>query len=882
MYKQFLVLFFFLAILSFSCSDEVNQGSQDTLPKQDAAIDTGFICRNKNDCPSGKDCINGKCVDIEEDTGFDAGFDAGDTGDGGKYCTKDDECPANYKCNLSNNTCEEIKEPKVCLSEKEMDFGYVQYGQSKEKCVVMTNCGNAALAVTGVDFGSSTATAYQFKAGQEKKKTLEPNSSDYLEICVIVVPNSEEAPQGTVEVYTNAEPPKVVIPLKSQYKGSSDFVFLDDTNKKIWPDGNTSTFKVDFGLVGPGNKKSLRFKVANATDGDKPLLIKTLDKFAPQFSGRFYDISDDTKDLTLPIIVGPSQTVGLELTYAPTQRSPKDQGNLLIETNDFDIDNNGTADNGKLMIECSGVAEYPPDISVDPLSIDFGEVQKGVKNPPKKKILIVNTADPVAGQTLKITVNLKDLEEDSFNINPSGYIEIPAGYSKELDVTFCPTATDRRTNTIEITTNVMQQSKEVINIPLRGIGIDPNMVVKIIGDENQSNVLDFGEVKINTSLEKFIQVLNSTNVKNSDLVVQEPEIITQDSAFSYMSSKSFVNGYLRLSPGESFTITVKYSPKQVGNNSTVLRIRSNDEEIQVKDIVLIGRAVDYNGLPIAIAKIVDSSSDPKKGYFEKNTKVLIDGSESKDQDIPPAGTNIITKYIWSMEEKPTNSKASLSRVEGVTTDIIVDTEGIYKIGLKVVDDEGFESTNIDVVTIIGVSKENLFISTSRNTGLKGFLLTYCWKCLCGDCNNYYDLRYEYSSLIVSKSVYKNLEGYTCGFQVDDPQDPKNTCKWQNLGEVILTTYCNGNIFVKDYILNPLEIEYNSAPIDENLHEYIYRLEYMDDSICSGTSSLDVRTDFKINGKLVKSINSTLYTKGEKKDIARIKRQFGKFEIVELP
>lgn len=881
MYKWLLSIFLLSVVISISCSDEVNQVGQDTLQKQDATIDIGFICRNKNDCPSGKDCINGKCVDVEEDTGFDAGFDAGDTGNGGKYCTKDEECPQNYKCNLSNNTCEEIKEPKVCLTENEIDFGYVQYGQSKEKCVVMTNCGNADLSVTGVDFGSNTSSAYQFKAGQERKKTLKPNSSDYLEICVIIVPNSEEAPQGTVEVYTNAEPPKVVIPLKSQYKGSADLVFLDDTNKKIWPDGNTSTFKVDFGLVGPGNKKSLKFKIANATDGDKPLLIKTLDKFAPQFSGRFYDISDDTKDLTLPIIVGPSQTIGLELIYAPTQRSPKDQGNLLIETNDFDIDNNGTSDNGKLMIECSGVAEFPPDISVDPLSIDFGEVQKGVKNPPKRKILIVNTADPIAGQTLKVNIKLTDLGEDSFSLNPIGYIEIPAGYSKEVDITFCPTATDRRTNTVQIKTNVTQQDKEEINIPLEGIGIDPNMVVKIIGDENQSDVIDFGEVKVNTSLEKFIQVQNSTSVKNSDLVVQEPEIITQDGTFSYISSKSFVNGYLTLPQGDSFTITVKYSPKQVGNNSTVLRIRSNDEENPLKDIVLTGRGLDYNGFPIAIAKIVDSS-DPKKGYFEKNIKVLIDGSDSKDQDIPPGDTNIITKYIWSMEEKPQNSQATLSRLEGVTTDIIVDTEGIYKIGLKVIDDEGFESTNKDIVTIVGISKENLLISTSRNTGLKGFLLNYCWKCLCGDCNDYYDLRYEFSSLIVFKSIYKNLEGYTCGFKVDDPQDPKNTCKWQNLGEVILTTYCNGNIFKPDYILNPLEVEYNSAPIDENLHEYIYRLEYIDDSICSGTSSLNVRTDFKINGKLVKTIESTLNAKGDKKDIAKIKRQFGKFEIIEIP
>ncbi|MGB9599745.1 MAG: choice-of-anchor D domain-containing protein, partial [Myxococcota bacterium] len=318
-------------------------------------IDTGFVCRNKTDCPSGKDCISGKCVDVEEDIGFDAGMDIMEIGDGGKYCTKDDECPENYKCNLSSNTCEEVKMPKVCLSEKEMDFGYVQYGQSKEKCVVLTNCGDATLNISGVAFGENTSSAYKFKAGQEYTKKLSPNSSEYLDICVIVTPNSEEAPQGTVEVYNDSAIPKFVIPLRSQYKGSADLVFVDENNKSFWPDGSTSTFKVDFGLVGPGNRKSLKFRITNATDGDKPLLIKSLDRFATQFNGRFFDISDDTKELTPPIVVGPSQIIGLELIYAPTQRSPKDSGNLLIETNDFDIDNNGTADNGKLLVECSGV-----------------------------------------------------------------------------------------------------------------------------------------------------------------------------------------------------------------------------------------------------------------------------------------------------------------------------------------------------------------------------------------------------------------------------------------------------------------------------------------------------------------------------------------------
>ncbi|MCX7959086.1 MAG: choice-of-anchor D domain-containing protein, partial [Deltaproteobacteria bacterium] len=684
----------------------------------------------------------------------------------GKYCTKNEECPQNYKCNLSNNTCEEITEPKVCLTDNQMDFGYVQYGQSKEKCVVLTNCGNADLMVTGVDFGGGSSSAYQFKAGQEKKKTLRPGSSDYLEICVIVVPNSEEAPQGTVEVYSNAEPAKVVIPLRSQYKGSSDFVFIDDKNKKIWPDGNTATFKVDFGLVGPGNKKSLKFRVTNATDGDKPLLIKTLDKFATQFSGRFFDINDDSKDIALPVIIGPSQVIGLELTYAPTQRSPKDQGNLLVETNDLDIDNNGTADNGKLMIECSGVAEYPPDISVDPLSIDFGDVQKGVKNPPKKKILIVNTADPVAGQTLKITAEIGNSAETSFSFSPASH-DIPPGEGREIEVAFAPAALDIRTNTIKISSNAPDPANPGKNksfeVSLKGRGMDPQFSINPSGA-----TLDFGEVEINKSETKVITLTNLTGPGLGVLTVYEPELATPNSPFSFTSDKQFVNGEIKLNPGEQVVLTVKYAPTVTGSNSNVLKLKSDDEDLLQKEITLFGICVNYNGDPIAVAKIA-GATDPKKGYFEPNTTVTIDGSESQDPDLNPAMRKI-EEYQWELIEKPAGSTVTLSSSNQVTTTIKPDKIGIYKIGLKVRDNENIWSPQ-DTVQVIGINKESLMIATKRTVGLK-YYRSVLFNNQCVHCSNdglglfcnstdKNDLRWEANRIIIEQSPETTLVGYYC-------------------------------------------------------------------------------------------------------------------------
>ncbi len=871
----------------FACSDEVNQGIQDVKPQQDVNIDTGFVCRNKTDCPSGKDCISGKCVDVEEDIGFDAGMDIMEIGDGGKYCTKDDECPENYKCNLSSNTCEEVKMPKVCLSEKEMDFGYVQYGQSKEKCVVLTNCGDATLNISGVAFGENTSSAYKFKAGQEYTKKLSPNSSEYLDICVIVTPNSEEAPQGTVEVYNDSAIPKFVIPLMSQYKGSADLVFVDENNKSFWPDGSTSTFKVDFGLVGPGNRKSLKFRITNATDGDKPLLIKSLDRFATQFNGRFFDISDDTKELTPPIVVGPSQIIGLELIYAPTQRSPKDSGNLLIETNDFDIDNNGTADNGKLLVECSGVAEFPPDISVDPLSIDFGDVQKNVKNPPKKKILIVNTADPVAGQTLKITAEIGNSSETSFTFNPTS-LDIPAGEGREIEVAFSPSALDIRTNTIKISSNAPDANNpgnfKSFAVSLRGRGLDPQFVIN-----PSDSQINFGEVEINKFAEKTITISNLTSPNLGDLIVYEPELSNPNSPFSVTSDKPFTNGEILLTPGQQIVLTVKYAPTVVGSDSNVLKLKSNDEDLPVKEISLFGICVNYNGDPIAVAKIV-GATDPKKGYFEPNNTITIDGSESQDPDLVPANRKI-EEYKWTLLEKPANSVATLSSTNQVTTTIKPDLIGIYKIGLEVRDNENIWSPQ-DIVYVIGINKESMTIATKRTVGLKYYksiLFNQCIHCsndgtgIFCDPDDKNDMRWEINRLIIEQSPETNMIGYYCDALLEPESDPKHTCKWSRIGEV-LVGYDDCDYRALPYP-NPLYMLYSTAPTDEFENIYILQLEYMDDTsdYSSGAkSSLNVVTEIYINSALAKTINTTLNTKGEKKDIARIKRQFGKYEITVLP
>lgn len=875
----------------YACSDEVSS-SMDVREQVDVVVDTiPNMCRNRTDCQPGFDCISGRCVEIK-DAGADTGLDAEDAGDGGKFCTKDEECPKDYKCNLSTNTCEEIREPKVSLSESEMDFGYVQYGQSKEKCVIMVNDGNSDLEINGVDFGGGTSNAYRFKSGQEKRKTLKPNSSDYLEICVIVVPNSEEAPQGTVEVYTNADPPKVVIPLKSQYKGSADLSFVDENNQRIWPDQNTATFKVDFGLVGPGNKKSLQFRVTNMTDGDKPLLIKTLDRFASQFSGRFFDIQDDTKELTPPIIVGPSQIVGLEITYAPTQRSAKDQGNLLIETNDLDIDNDSYADNGKLMIECSGVAEFPPEIKVEPTSLEFGDVQKGVRNPPKMNVHITNTADISAGQTLKVDMELGNSQETSFSFSPSS-IEIPAGDARLVEVSFAPAALDVRTNTLRITSNVPDPNLpgefKVVEVSLRGRGLDPQFVIT-----PSDKTIDFGEVEINKTSEKTLIISNLTSPNLGVLTVYEPELATQSSPFSWIADPPFVNGERTLNPGEQITVTVRYSPTTTGSDSNVLRLRSNDEDLPVKEISLVGIAVNYNGDPIAVARII-GATDPKKGYFEPNNTVTIDGSESQDPDLIPENRQIV-EYKWSLVERPSGSSAALSSTNTVTTTITPDKIGIYKIQLEVRDNEDIWSPP-DTAYIIGIGKDTLLIRTTRTVGLMGYFSNSAGSCV--DCS--YDLlgwycssedkkdwRWEINRIIIKDTPESNLLGYYCD-AIDD-SNPKHSCNWNRLGVVTPKAYCKTVSIIDPNpgpFPNPMELEYNSAPTDEAENIYTVQLEYINDVSDNSTnpettSSLAVETEFIVNGSVVKTINTTLSSKGEKRDIAEIKRQFGKFTITQLP
>jgi hypothetical protein len=149
-----------------------------------------------------------------------------------------------------------------------------------------------------------------------------------------------------------------------------------------------------------------------------------------------------------------------------------------------------------------------------------------------------------------------------------------------------------------------------------------------------------------------------------------------------------------------------------------------------------------------------------------------------------------------------------------------------------------------------------------------------------------DKRWEINRIIIESTPETNLIGTYC--DIIGSQDPKYNCNWGNLGQISAAGYCKPvSIFDPNPgpIPDPLDLEYLSAPINEYENTYIVQLEYIEDTSDSnnGTKSpLDVKTEIYINNTLAKTINTTLNTKGEKKDIARIKRQFGKFEVTILP
>jgi len=202
------------------------------------------------------------------------------------------------------------------------------------------------------------------------------------------------------------------------------------------------------------------------------------------------------------------------------------------------------------------------DISVTPLSVDFGAVTVGTSGADSVAISNVGTADLTVD-----SLSLSGSSEFSLPGAPSTPFTVAANTSLNVSVEYAPLDDGRDNGTLEIASD--SPGEELISVALSGTGV-PVQVNECVPVVDPASLV-FGSVELgNTSS------LTTTVTNNGTLECAVDAIVFDNGEFILVSAESFT-----VAPGDSADVDVNYTPANVGDDAGHLELTFPDRTINV-------------------------------------------------------------------------------------------------------------------------------------------------------------------------------------------------------------------------------------------------------------------------------------------------------------
>ena len=286
---------------------------------------------------------------------------------------------------------------------------------------------------------------------------------------------------------------------------------------------------------------------------------------------------------SLPVTLNPSQSVTLQVQFSPTTAGSA-IGQLTINSNSV------TGATAVVALSGTGAAANP-QLAVSPGSLSFGNV--AVDTGVTRSLMLTSTG------TSPVTVNSAVITGAGFMIVASSLpVTLNPSQAFTLQVQFDPTATGTANGQITINSNSATGGTALVALGGTGTAANPQLTV---GATN----LSFGNVMVNTTTTQSL-ILTSTGTS----------AVTVNSAAITGAGFSILGGSfpVMLSPGQTLTIQVQFSPTATGAASGQIAISSNSASGGTALVALSGTST-------AAAHEVDlswdapvSSDDPVAGY----------------------------------------------------------------------------------------------------------------------------------------------------------------------------------------------------------------------------------------------------------------------------
>ena len=374
--------------------------------------------------------------------------------------------------------------------------------------------------VTLTNNGNATLTISQFSAsgapftvtGVSLPITISAGSS--ASVTSVFTPTSAGAATGSISVVSNAPGGLSAIPL---------------SGTGIQGQLGANPASVNFSSVAVGSSGTQSITITNS--GSASVTISQASA-----SGTGFSISG----LNTPATIAAGQSAIMSAQFAPTTPGSK-SGSISIVSN---------ASNSPLTISLGGTATQP-QITATPGSASFGNVTTGTSN--SQTINLSNSG------TAPLTISSVTVAGTGFNITGiSAPLTIAAGSATTFNAVFAPTSAGAVSGSVMIASNAPTSP---VTIGLSGTGVAST---KLLGLSTSS--LSFGNVNVgsNSTLNAVV-----TNNGNANVTISSMGSLGTGFSASGLTSSEV------LTPNQSATVTVEFSPNSAGAVSGSVTIASD-------------------------------------------------------------------------------------------------------------------------------------------------------------------------------------------------------------------------------------------------------------------------------------------------------------------
>ncbi|MFH0766394.1 MAG: choice-of-anchor D domain-containing protein, partial [Calditrichota bacterium] len=264
-----------------------------------------------------------------------------------------------------------------------------------------------------------------------------------------------------------------------------------------------------------------------------------------------------------PVELKPFTHTEIPLTFTPEAAQ---EYSTILQVFSNDPDSNAI----HVILFGVGLAPLPPEISVEPASLNFGEVLVGeskdldltISNRGMQDLIISNVRFTGRSYT------------SNFGNNP---LTLAGGCSTVVSVTFTPPEADNWPGYFIITSNSGGNEGTETTVNLFGVGTERGFREIAF----QPEAIDFGEVELFSSVQRTLEIHN-----NGNLPLNVLDYTINGAGFSVDWP-----GAQEVAPGNFLTLTLTFAPEGLGQAEGNLNISSNDENNQQVDIPLTGLGI---------------------------------------------------------------------------------------------------------------------------------------------------------------------------------------------------------------------------------------------------------------------------------------------------